>query len=209
MKLVCLDLEGVLVPEIWINFARDTGLEELKMTTRDEPDYSVLMKKRLAILKREGLTLTDIQRVIGAMDPLPGAIEFMNELRSLTQVIILSDTFEEFARPLMEKLSWPTLFCNSLVVDSQNIIVDFILRQQDGKRKAVEAFKSTGTEIFAAGDSYNDVTMLRKADRSALFRSPLSIQREFPELPALEEYEDLMIHIKDFLNTGLKPGREG
>jgi phosphoserine/homoserine phosphotransferase len=209
MKLVCLDLEGVLVPEIWINFARDTGLEELKMTTRDEPDYSVLMKKRLAILKREGLTLTDIQRVIGAMDPLPGAIEFMNELRSLTQVIILSDTFEEFARPLMEKLSWPTLFCNSLVVDSQNIIVDFILRQQDGKRKAVEAFKSTGTEIFAAGDSYNDVTMLRKADRSAFFRSPLSIQREFPELPALEEYEDLMIHIKDFLNTGLKPGREG
>jgi phosphoserine/homoserine phosphotransferase len=143
------------------------------------------------------------------MDPLPGAIEFMNELRSLTQVIILSDTFEEFARPLMEKLSWPTLFCNSLVVDSQNIIVDFILRQQDGKRKAVEAFKSTGTEIFAAGDSYNDVTMLRKADRSAFFRSPLSIQREFPELPALEEYEDLMIHIKDFLNTGLKPGREG
>ncbi len=199
MHLVCLDLEGVLVPEIWINFAEATGIYELRMTTRDEPDYNVLMKKRLAILDREGLKLPDIQKVIGRMDPLPGALEFLEELRSKTQVIILSDTFEEFARPLMEKLRWPTLFCNSLVVDREGRITDFTLRQQDGKRKAVEAFKSTGTRLFAAGDSYNDVTMLLKADGGALFKSPASIQREFPQLPAVEEYADLMELIDRFI----------
>ncbi len=199
MHLVCLDLEGVLVPEIWINFAEDTGIEELRMTTRDEPDYNVLMRKRLDILDREGLKLPDIQKVIGRMDPLPGALDFLEELRSKTQVIILSDTFEEFAKPLMKKLKWPTLFCNSLVIDGEGRISDFTLRQQDGKRKAVEAFKSTGTRLFAAGDSYNDVSMLLKADKGTLFRSPLSIQKEFPQLPAVEEYRDLMNHIDDFI----------
>ena len=199
MHLVCLDLEGVLVPEIWINFAEDTGIEELRMTTRDEPDYNVLMRKRLDILDREGLKLPDIQKVIGRMDPLPGALDFLEELRSKTQVIILSDTFEEFAKPLMKKLKWPTLFCNSLVVDGEGRISDFTLRQQDGKRKAVEAFKSTGTRLFAAGDSYNDVSMLLKADKGTLFRSPSSIQKEFPQLPAVEEYRDLMDHIDEFI----------
>lgn len=199
MDLVCLDLEGVLVPEIWINFAKDTGIDELKMTTRDEPDYSVLMSKRLAILEREGLALPDIQRVIGQMDPLPGAAEFLEELRSKTQVIILSDTFTEFANPLMKKLGWPTLFCNHLVMNENNKIVDFKLRQQDGKRVAVEAFRSTGCRIFAAGDSYNDVTMLLNAEQGALFKSPESIQKEFPQLPAIEEYPDLMKLIDTFL----------
>ena len=199
MHLVCLDLEGVLVPEIWINFAEDTGIGELRMTTRDEPDYNVLMRKRLDILDREGLKLPDIQKVIGRMDPLPGALEFLEDLRSKTQVIILSDTFEEFAKPLMKKLRWPTLFCNSLVVDADGRITDFTLRQQDGKRKAVEAFKSTGTRLFAAGDSYNDVTMLLKADKGALFKSPESIQREFPQLPAVEEYGELTGLIDTFI----------
>ncbi|MBN2626014.1 MAG: bifunctional phosphoserine phosphatase/homoserine phosphotransferase ThrH [Spirochaetales bacterium] len=201
MHLVCLDLEGVLIPEIWINFAEDTGLSELRMTTRDEPDYNVLMRKRLAILDREGLKLPDIQKVIGGMDPLPGAMEFLEELRSKTQVIILSDTFEEFAKPLMKKLRWPTLFCNSLVVDGEGRITDFTLRQQDGKRKAVEAFKSTGTRLFAAGDSYNDVTMLLGADKGALFKSPLTIQKEFPQLPAVDEYGELMSLIDDFIKS--------
>jgi phosphoserine / homoserine phosphotransferase len=200
MHLVCLDLEGVLIPEIWINFAEDTGISELRMTTRDEPDYNVLMRKRLAILDREGLKLPDIQKVIGRMDPLPGAVEFLEELRSKTQVIILSDTFEEFAKPLMKKLRWPTLFCNSLVVDGGGRITDFTLRQQDGKRKAVEAFKSTGTRLFASGDSYNDVTMLLGADRGVLFKSPESIQKEFPQLPAVDEYGELMSLIEDFIN---------
>ncbi|MDC7222375.1 MAG: bifunctional phosphoserine phosphatase/homoserine phosphotransferase ThrH [Spirochaetales bacterium] len=199
MNLVCLDLEGVLVPEIWINFAEDTGIDELRMTTRDEPDYNVLMKKRLAILEREGLKLPDIQKVIGGMDPLPGALEFLDELRSKTQLIILSDTFEQFAQPLMKKLRWPTLFCNSLVVGEDGSITDFTLRQQDGKRKAVEAFKSTGTRLFAAGDSYNDVSMLLNADKSSLFKSPASIQEEFPQLPAVEEYRELMELIDNFL----------
>jgi len=201
MHLVCLDLEGVLIPEIWINFAEDTGISELRMTTRDEPDYNVLMRKRLAILDREGLKLPDIQKVIGGMDPLPGAMEFLEELRSKTQVIILSDTFEEFAKPLMKKLRWPTLFCNSLVVDGEGRITDFTLRQQDGKKKAVEAFKSTGTRLFAAGDSYNDVTMLLGADKGALFKSPLTIQKEFPQLPAVDEYGELMSLIDDFIKS--------
>ncbi|MDC7221676.1 MAG: bifunctional phosphoserine phosphatase/homoserine phosphotransferase ThrH [Spirochaetales bacterium] len=201
MNLVCLDLEGVLIPEIWINFAEATGIDELKMTTRDEPDYNVLMSKRLAILEREGLKLEDIQKVIGGMDPLPGAQEFLNELRSKTQVIILSDTFEQFAKPLMEKLGWPTLFCNSLVVEEDGTISDFKLRQQDGKKKAVVAFRSTGTQIFAAGDSYNDVTMLKEADKGALFKSPASIQAEFPQLPAFDEYGDLMGLIDEFLDV--------
>lgn len=201
MNLVCLDLEGVLVPEIWINFAAHTGIDELRITTRDEPDYSILMKKRLAILERESLTLEDIQRVIGTLDPLAGAGDFLEELRSKTQVIILSDTFEEFAKPLMKKLGWPTLFCNSLVIDGRNMITDFTLRQQDGKRKAVAAFRSTGTRVFAAGDSYNDVTMLKEADRGILFRSPDSIQREFPQLEAVEEYADLMGLVDSFLES--------
>jgi phosphoserine / homoserine phosphotransferase len=201
MDLVCLDLEGVLIPEIWINFAEDTGIDELRMTTRDEPDYNVLMKKRLAILEREGLKLPDIQKVIGEMDPMAGALDFLEELRSKTQVIILSDTFEQFAKPLMEKLHWPTLFCNSLVVENDGTISDFKLRQQDGKRKAVEAFHSIGARIFASGDSYNDVSMLLKADSGALFKSPESIQKEFPQLPAVSEYKELMKLVDGFLKA--------
>ena len=196
MKLVCLDLEGVLVPEIWIAFSKKTGIEELKLTTRDIPDYNVLMKKRLGILDEHGLKLPDIQDVISGIDPLEGALEFLNELRENYQVVILSDTFEEFARPLMKKLGWPTLFCNSLVVDGDGRITDFCLRQQDGKRKAVEAFHSAGMTITAAGDSYNDISMIKKADHGVLFMPPDNIVAEFPELPVARDYMTLLSEIK-------------
>lgn len=199
MKLVCLDLEGVLVPEIWINVAERTGIEELRLTTRDISDYDVLMNKRLGILKEKGLKLKDITDVIGTMDPLPGGLDFIEELRSLTQVIILSDTFEEFASPLMNKLHWPTLFCNNLIIDAEGNVSGYELRQQDGKRKAIEAFRSTGCHIFAAGDSYNDVTMIQKADKGAFFRAPDSIKSEFPDYPSVKEYSELLDLVKDFL----------
>jgi len=199
MKLVCLDLEGVMVPEIWINVAERTGIEELRLTTRDISDYDVLMKKRIAIMDEHNLTLSDIQDVIGQMDPLPGGLEFLDELRSMAQVIILSDTFEEFAAPLMEKLKRPTLFCNNLIVDEKQRITGYQLRQQDGKRKAVEAFRSTGCHIFAAGDSYNDVTMIKNAEAGAFFRAPDSIKEEFPTYPCVQEYKDLIALIKDFI----------
>jgi phosphoserine/homoserine phosphotransferase len=201
MKLVCLDLEGVLVPEIWINFAEATGIQELRRTTRDEPDYDKLMRFRIAILEEKKLTLHDIQKVIGKMGPLPGGREFLDKLRGLAQVIILSDTFEEFAKPLMEQLGWPTLFCNSLVSDTRNMITGFSLRQIDGKRKAVEAFKTTGCKIFAAGDSYNDISMLKAADKGALFHAPDSIKREFPELDSFERYDDLFHCIEGFVRS--------
>ncbi len=194
-----MDLEGVLIPEIWINFALKTGIDELKLTTRDISDYDVLMKKRIAILKENGLTLKDIQDVIEEMSLLEGAREFLDEVRSKTQVIILSDTFEEFAKPFMKKLGWPTLFCNSLVVGSDGIIEGYTLRQKDGKRKAVEAFRSIGFRTIAAGDSYNDLTMIKTADRGLFFRAPESIKDENPEIPLVTEYSDFMSEIDSFL----------
>lgn len=199
MHLVCLDLEGVLVPEIWINVALSTGIEELKLTTRDISDYDVLMKKRIGILADHGLTLADIQKVISGMEPLEGAKAFMDELRSLTQVVILSDTFEQFAAPLMEKLHRPTLFCNTLIIDDSGAIVDYTLRQQDGKRKAVEAFQSIGLPVIAAGDSYNDISMLQTADKGILFRPPRNVIDEFPELPVVETHTGLLAEIKKYL----------
>ncbi len=194
-----MDLEGVLIPEIWINFALKTGIDELKLTTRDISDYDVLMKKRIAILKENGLTLKDIQEVIDGMGLLEGAKEFLDEVRSKTQVIILSDTFEEFAKPFMKKLGWPTLFCNSLVVGSDGTIEGYTLRQEDGKRKAVEAFRSIGFRTIAAGDSYNDLSMIKTADRGLFFRAPESIKDENPEIPLVTEYSDFMSEIDSFL----------
>ena len=199
MYIVCLDLEGVLIPEIWINFSQFTGIEELRLTTRDIPDYNVLMKKRLGILKDHNLKLTDIQNVIGKMEPLPGALEFMNRLREKTQVIILSDTFAQFAGPMMKKLAWPTLFCNELVIDKDDNVIDFRLRQQDGKRKAVEGFHSMGFQVLAAGDSYNDLSMIRKADAGVLFCPPENIVKENPDLPVAVDYGQLMAEIEKVL----------
>jgi len=195
LKLVCLDLEGVLVPEIWINFAADTGIDELKKTTRDEPDYDKLMNYRLDILDKNGLKLADIQRVIGGMDPLPGAKAFMQKLKSKTQVVILSDTFDQFAKPLMEKLDWPTIFCNTLEVADDGRISGYRLRQKDGKRKAVESFHAMGLKVVASGDSYNDLTMIRCADAGILYTPPASIITENPDLPVALNYTELMSEI--------------
>ncbi len=200
MEIVCLDVEGVLVPEIWINVSKKTGIDELKLTTRDISDYDVLMKKRLGILEEHGIKLKDIQDVIGTMEPLEGAIAFLDELRSLVPVILLSDTFTQFAKPLMEKLDRPTLFCNTLVIDGRNRIVDYTLRQQDGKRKAVEALQSIGSTVIAAGDSYNDATMLQKADSGIFFRAPDNIKSEFYEFPFVETHAELMNEIKNRLH---------
>jgi phosphoserine / homoserine phosphotransferase len=201
MHVVCLDLEGVLVPEIWIEFSKATGIEALKITTRDEPDYDKLMKFRLGILDKNGLKLNDIQRVIGGMDPLPGAAEFMDAARKLTQVVILSDTFNQFAQPLMAKLNYPTLFCNELVVGSDGKVTGYNLRQNDGKRKAVAAFKSINMKVMAAGDSYNDLGMITTADTGALFRSPEGIRKQHPEVPAYETFDELLAHITRFVSA--------
>lgn len=192
MYVVCLDLEGVLVPEIWINVSKTTGIEELKLTTRDISDYDVLMKKRIGILKEHNLKLKDIQDVIGTMDPLEGALEFLDALRAKTQTIILSDTFTQFAQPLMKKLAWPTLFCNTLIVDDDNNVIDYQLRQKDGKKHAVEALQSIGFSVIAAGDSYNDVTMLQTGDKGIFFRPPETITAEFPQFPVTSTYTELM-----------------
>jgi len=199
MHVVCLDLEGVLVPEIWIEFSKATNIPELKITTRDEPDYDKLMKYRLDILARNGLKLKDIQQVIGGMDPLPGAIEFMAALRPLTQVVILSDTFTQFAQPLMAKLDWPTLFCNCLTVAGDGSVSGYTLRQSDGKRKAVEAFRSINMQVLAAGDSYNDLAMIKTAHAGALFRAPDSIKKQHPDIPCFEDYDGLLSMIKEFI----------
>jgi phosphoserine/homoserine phosphotransferase len=196
---VCLDLEGVLVPEIWINFAIDTGIDELKMTTRDEPDYDVLMNKRLKILEENNLKLPDIRRVIGGMNPLGGAKDFLDSLRAKTQVVILSDTFEEFAKPLMKKFGWPTLFCNSLEVADDGKITGYRLRQKDGKRKAVESFRAMGLKVVASGDSYNDLSMIRKADAGILFTPPESIVKDNPDLPVALNYTELASEIDNAL----------
>ncbi|MBU1054998.1 MAG: bifunctional phosphoserine phosphatase/homoserine phosphotransferase ThrH [Proteobacteria bacterium] len=197
MQIVCCDLEGVFVPEIWINVAQKTGIEELKLTTRDISDYDVLMKRRLEILEREHLTITDIQKVIELINPLEGACEFLYWLRSVVQVIIVSDTFVQFAGPLMKKLGWPTLFCNSLTIGPDASIEGYNLRQKDGKKKAVIALKSLNYNIIAVGDSYNDIAMLKEADKGILFRPPENFKSEFPELPITYNYEELKKILED------------
>ena len=191
MRVVCLDLEGVLVPEIWINVAERTGIEELRLTTRDIPDYDVLMTKRLGILERHRLKLADIQTVINEMEPLIGAKEFLDQLRADYQVLILSDTFEQFASPLMRRLARPTLFCNTLTIAADGSISGYRLRQQDGKRKAVEALRSLNMQVIASGDSYNDISMLTAADGGVLFKPPENITLEYPDFPVVTEYSDL------------------
>ena len=194
--IVTLDLEGVLVPEIWIAFAEKTGIEQLKLTTRDIPDYDELMTGRLAILNEHGLKLADIQEVIGTLAPLEGAKAFLDELRSITQVVILSDTFLEFAKPLMEQLAWPTIFCHDLEIDAEGRVANYRLRQPDQKRKAVAAFRSLNYRVIAAGDSYNDTTMLGEADTGFLFRSPDNVKAEVPQFRSAEEYDELMGRIR-------------
>jgi len=191
MHIVCCDLEGVFVPEIWINVAERTGIEELRLTTRDISDYDVLMKRRLKILDREHLKITDIQNVIAGLDPLEGAVEFIDWLRSVTQVIIVSDTFVQFAGPLMKKLGSPTLFCNILTIGAGGVVEGYNLRQKDGKKKAVIALKSLDYRVIAVGDSYNDIAMLKEADRGILFRPPVNVITEFPELPVTYEYGEI------------------
>ena len=196
MEVVCLDLEGVLVPEIWIAFAEKTGILELKRTTRDEPDYEKLMAWRMDILRSHGLTLSDIQETISHISPLPGAKDFLDKLRSITQVVILSDTFKEFAAPLMRQLGWPTILCNSLIVDDDNMLTGMKLRQVDGKRKAIEGFRSMGFRTFAAGDSYNDLTMIHTADKGCLFRAPENILKEEPDLKLCTTYDEFYSEIE-------------
>jgi phosphoserine/homoserine phosphotransferase len=191
VKIVCLDLEGVLVPEIWIEFAERTGIQELRRTTRDEPDYDVLMKYRLDILARHGLGLPDIQAVIAEMGPMPGAREFLDALREEYQVIILSDTFYEFAKPLMQQLGWPTLFCHSLEANAEGILVDYHLRMPNQKKEAVQRFKELNFTVVAAGDSYNDTAMLGEAHGGILFHPPENVVREFPQFPVTRDYAAL------------------
>ena len=191
MDIVCLDLEGVLVPEIWIAFAEASGIPELKRTTRDEPDYDKLMKWRLGILKEHGLGLKEIQATIEKIDPLPGAKEFLDELRSLTQVIIISDTFTQFAKPLMKKLGWPTLFCNSLEVAEDGTITGFKMRIENSKLTTVKALQSAGFDTIAAGDSFNDLAMIQASKAGFLFRSTEAIKASYPDIPAFEEFSDL------------------
>ncbi len=196
MNIVCLDLEGVLVPEIWIAFSEASGIPELKRTTRDEPDYDKLMKWRIGILKEHGLGLKEIQDTIARIDPLPGAKEFLDELRSITQVIILSDTFTQFASPLMKKLGWPTIMCNSLVVAPDGAITDFKMRITESKLSTVKALQSVGFETIAAGDSHNDLAMIRASKAGFLFRSTDKIKADNPDLPAFEDYKDLLEAIR-------------
>ncbi len=191
MHVVCSDLEGVFVPEIWINVAERTGIDDLLLTTRDISDYNVLMKRRLAILNANGLKLKDITEVIATMDPLPGARAFLDWLRARTQVIVVSDTFVEFARPLMEKLGWPTLLCHSLTIDNSGAITGYNLRQPDGKRKVAQAFVNLHYRVLAMGDSYNDITMLKAAHQGILFRPPQAVSDEYSQFPVATTYDDL------------------
>lgn len=199
MNIVCLDLEGVLIPEIWIAFAQKTGIEALKRTTRDEPDYNVLMQYRLDILDKEGFKLADIEDVICSLEPLPGAHEFVDWVRSQTRLVILSDTFRQFVGPLMAKLGHPTLFCHDLIVDETGRISDYSLRLADHKRKAVEAFKALNFTTFAAGDSYNDLSMIDVADERALYCPPERLMIERPELPVARDHRELRKIIEDIL----------
>ena len=199
MKIVCLDFEGVLVPEIWIAFSEAAGIPELRRTTRDEPDYDKLMSYRLALLKKNNLKLKDIQKVIGGMDVLEGAEDFVRKLQERTQLIVLSDTYEEFARPLIAKLGWPTLFCNSLETGEDGEITGYKLRQKEGKKHAVLALKTLNMKVFAAGDSFNDLAMIRAADEGCLFLAPEKIKQEYPDLPSTETYNELLERINRFL----------
>lgn len=199
MNIVCLDLEGVLVPEIWVAFAEETGIPELKKTTRDEPDYDKLMKWRLGILREHGLGLKEIQETIAKIDPMPGAKEFLDELRSMTQVIIISDTFTQFAAPLMKKLGWPTIFCNSLEVAENGEITGYRMRVENSKYSTVKALQSIGFETIASGDSHNDLGMIKASKAGFLFKSTEQIKKDNPELPAYETYDELMEAIKKAL----------
>ena len=199
MNIVCLDLEGVLVPEIWIAFAEETGIPELKITTRDEPDYDKLMKYRINILKEHGLGLKEIEKTIEKIEPLLGAKEFLHRLREITQVIIISDTFTQFATPLMKKLGFPTIFCNELIVGENGEITDYKLRVTKSKYATVKALQSIGFETIAAGDSYNDLGMILESKRGILFRSTEQIKKDYPQLPAMDQYDDLLAEIKSAL----------
>ncbi len=204
MHIVCSDLEGIFTPEIWINVAEKTGIEDLRLTTRDISDYDVLMKRRLAILQQNGLKLKDITAVIATMDPLEGAVEFLDWIRSYTQIIMVSDTYEEFAKPLMEKLGWPTLFCNTLTIGPDGSIAAYNMRQKDGKCEAVLSLKRLNYTVIAIGDSYNDITMMKKADKAFLFRPPEAVKKEFPEFPVSYKYAELKKFIKLELSDGSK-----
>ncbi|MCI9239809.1 bifunctional phosphoserine phosphatase/homoserine phosphotransferase ThrH [Oscillibacter sp.] len=196
MNIVCLDMEGVLVPEIWIAFSEASGIPELRRTTRDEPDYGKLMNFRLGILKEHSLGLKEIQATIAKIDPLPGAKDFLDELRAATQVLILSDTFEQFAKPLMEKLNWPTIFCNTLEVADSGEITGYKMRCEKSKLTTVKALQSIGYETIAAGDSFNDLAMIQASKAGFLFKSTEQIKKDYPELPAYEEFSDLLAAIK-------------
>lgn len=197
MNIVCLDLEGVLVPEIWIAFANESGIPELKRTTRDEPDYNKLMEYRLDILKKHGLGIKEIQQTIAKIEPMPGAREFLDELRSFTQVIIISDTFSQFATPLMEKLGWPTIFCNELIVAPNGEITGFKMRCEKSKYTTVKALQSCGFETIAAGDSFNDLGMIKASKAGFLFRTTEQIKSEYPELQAFESYNEFLAALKN------------
>ena len=199
MNVVCLDMEGVLVPEIWIAFAEESGIPELKRTTRDEPDYDKLMKFRMDILKEHGYKLKDVQNTIAKIDPLPGAKEFLDDLRETTQVIILSDTFEEFAKPLMKKLGYPTLFCNSLVVAEDGTIEGIKMRCEQSKLTTVKALQSCGFDTIASGDSFNDMGMIKASKAGFLFKSTEAIKAANPDIPAFEEFDELLAAIKNAL----------
>ena len=199
MNIVCLDMEGVITPEIWIQFSEVSGIPELRRTTRDEPDYNKLMLFRMDILRQHGLGLKEIQNVIAKIDPLPGAKDFLDELRSITQVLILSDTFEEFAKPLLKKLGWPTIFCNSLVTDENGMLTGVKMRCEKSKLTTVRGLQSIGFETIAAGDSYNDLDMILASNAGFLFRTTEQIKRDHPELPAFEEYSDLLASIQAVL----------
>ena len=199
MNIVCLDMEGVLVPEIWIEFAKESGIPELKKTTRDEPDYDKLMKYRLDILKEHGLGLKEIQETIAKIDPLPGAKEFLDDLRDVTQVVILSDTFEEFAKPLVDKLGRPSIFCNSLEVAEDGTIIGYKMRCENSKYTTVKGLQSIGFDTIASGDSFNDLGMIKASKAGFLFRSTESIKADNPDVPAFDEFDDLLKAIKEAL----------
>ncbi len=205
MYIVCSDLEGVFVPEIWINVAEKTGIKELRLTTRDISDYDVLMKKRLSILHANGLKIQDIQEVISGMEPLEGAVEFLDWLRSVTQVVIVSDTFIQFAKPLMLKLGRPTLLCHSLTIDADGSVSGYNLRQKDGKKKIVQAFKGLNYDVIACGDSYNDIDMLQKADKGMLFNPPDNVKNEYPELPVSYTYKEMKKNITEIMEEDGRP----
>lgn len=199
MYILCADFEGVFVPEVWINLAQKTGIEELKVTTREISDYNVLMKKRLAILEKHNLKLKDITDVVATIKPLDGAKEFLDWARATTQIVIVSDTFEEFAQPLLRQLNWPTILCHSLTVDSNDRIIDYNLRQQDPKRKVIKAFKSINYKVIAFGDSYNDTTMLNEADKGILYCPPQNVIDDFPHLPVTRNYDELKTLLKKYM----------